>query len=269
VRKESALILVCFCLFCGLLPALASAQAADPVAQSRGAGAASGGPDMDLLAWALGVLNASTARGSAGGSEEDGTAPGIRRLWALYLLSVEDGDFLDDAGALADSLLAQPSGSPQPENIVEALAGALDVVRAKHARWPPTKLKHVNRGMDVLGALVSEHPRTSGIRYLRLVSGYHLPFFLKQEDAVQADFEALYGLLPEGAGDLPRPVLSAAAAFVLAHGNPDPEARAQLEQVVDPVGSAIPGGDDTKTKGATGAHGTGPSGTVSPIGDAR
>jgi hypothetical protein len=148
------------------------------------------------------------------------------RLWALYFMSVEEKAWEKPALALADTL--GEAGLPEALQ-VEALAGALEVVRAKNSRWPPNKLKYLRRGLLVLNRLVEETPGDPVVRYLRLMSCYYLPFFLDQDDAVKEDFEVLATLLPDSEGAFSPPVYEAVLQFVLENGDSDPEARSHLE----------------------------------------
>ena len=102
----------------------------------------------------------------------------LERIRAMYFLSVDEGKWADRA---KDSLSAIQSSIPsasEEEVTFEAYRGALQVVRAKHARWPANKLKHLQRGARILDGLVAENPDNLEVRYLRLASYLFLPFFL-------------------------------------------------------------------------------------------
>jgi hypothetical protein len=169
---------------------------------------------------------------------ESGAAEGIstlphsldtERLWALYFLYVEEKDWEKTALALADSLAERQL----PEALhVQALAGALEVVRAKHSRWPPNKLKYLRTGISMLDHLTSQAPEDPVVRYLRAVSGYYLPFFLERNETVEEDFEVLARTLP-GRGDVFSPaVYRAVLQFVLEHGDPGDQDREALENAL-------------------------------------
>ena len=155
----------------------------------------------------------------------------VQRLWALYFLAVNHSSRLDEARVMARSLLERDL-SPSLRESVRGLAGALEVVRAKHSRWPPNKLKYLEAGMGALDELVSRRPDSPEARYLRLVSGYYLPFFLKRGEAVEEDFRALAGLLPGGPGGMPSPVFRAAVLFVLEKGALEESRRAELQEIL-------------------------------------
>jgi hypothetical protein len=151
----------------------------------------------------------------------------------LYVLSVEGKEW---AGRAADSLSAVrraiPAGSAEAVT-AEAYQGALEVVRAKHSRWPPNKLKHLNRGAEILDALVEREPANLEARYLRLASYIFLPFFLRRDEKVTADLEALVQGLPGDPEAFSPPVYRAVVRFVLENGKLGAEERATLQAALD------------------------------------
>jgi hypothetical protein len=174
-------------------------------------------------------------------SGSEGAFPGLphsletERLWALYLLSVGEKAWEKPARALADTLV----GAELPEALhVNALAGALEVVRAKHSRWPPNKLKYFRRGVSALDRLVEEAPDDSVVRYLRLVSCFYLPFFLERDQSVKEDLRVLTEVLPKGRGGFSVPVYHAVIRFVLENGDPDPGEQTRLEAALGEAGAS-------------------------------
>jgi hypothetical protein len=151
----------------------------------------------------------------------------------MYFLSIEDGDWL---GPAEDSLSAVsallPPGSPESV-VAEAYRGALEVVRAKHARWPPNKLGHLKRGGEILDALVTGHPDHLEVRYLRLASYVFLPFFLKREEEVRVDMETLAAGLSNGRSEFTPWMYPAVVKFVLDNGELDEATRSQLTRSVE------------------------------------
>lgn len=194
-----------------------------------------------LRRWALTRLETldSQSHGSFSGLPH---SRDLERLWALYFLSVQEKSWEAPALALADTL----TRASLPEALhVEALAGALEVVRAKHSRWPPNKLKHFQRGVSALDRLVAEAPRDPVVRFLRLVSCYYLPFFLDRDRSVEEDIRALTSLLPEEASAFSPTVYDAAIQFVLETGALRGEDRRRLEAARE--GDGGPGNDDRRT----------------------
>ena len=161
------------------------------------------------------------------------------RLWTLYFLSVQEKDWEVPAVALADTL----SQRDLPEALhIGALAGALEVVRAKHSRWPPNKLKHLRSGLSTLDRLVEEAPQDPVVRYLRLMSCYYLPFFLDQDESVEDDLHVLLSILPNQRQAFSPPVYEAVVRFVLENGDPDPEQRIRLGEALEDVRAQIDSG---------------------------
>jgi len=169
-----------------------------------------------------------TALTSGSAEDLDGLphGPETERLWALYFMSVEDGDWEEQALALQDSLAADDL----PEHRqVTALGGALTVVRAKHSRWPPNKLKFLKAGLQVLDSLAGQAPDDPVVRYLRLVSTYYLPFFVDRDESVRDDLAVLARILPDRSDAFSGPVYRVVVRFVLDHGELSEEASRRLE----------------------------------------
>jgi hypothetical protein len=156
----------------------------------------------------------------------------VSRLRALYYLTLAEKDRLDEARALARSLSRDPDLPASLRPSVEALGGALEVVRAKHSRWPPNKLKYLNSGVSALDSLVAMEPANVEVRYLRLMSCYYLPFFVSRDDSVKEDFRALSRLLPLGGGPMPDVLYENAIRFVLENGELEEAAEKRLQETL-------------------------------------
>jgi hypothetical protein len=129
-----------------------------------------------------------------------GTWPRDREvLRALHFLSVESRDRLEEARDSLTVLAGRYDGNERAEFLLTAFEGALEVVRAKHARWPPNKLKHLGAGADLLDRVVQERPEDPEARYLRFSSYAFLPFFLRRDGELKEDTDFLAGTL----GDVP------------------------------------------------------------------
>jgi hypothetical protein len=164
----------------------------------------------------------------------------LERLRAMYFLSVEDRDWARRAEDLLQSLDGRQASGPRDRVTLEAYRGALEVVRAKHARWPPTKLAHLREGMGILDRMVEEEPDNLEARYLRLVSCYYLPFFLKREDSVREDFRVLVGSLPHHPEAFSTAVYRGVVRFVLDNGDLSAAERDLLQQVIESLGEPRP-----------------------------
>src|SRR5690606_2529622 len=93
--------------------------------------------------------------------------------------------------------------------------GAFDVVEARHAYWPPARLKALRRGLNHLDEAVRRAPGDVDVRYLRLTSTYYLPALLARDESVREDFKALAEILPAARGAYPTGWYVPLADFVL------------------------------------------------------
>ncbi len=139
------------------------------------------------------------------------TVLGLDRLRTLYFLSVADDAWLPRAEGSLAWLQTRRAIDPWRR---QAYRGAFDVVRAKHAFWPPAKLDFLKKAEPLLDEAVRRSPADAEVRYLRLMSCYYLPFFFGRSWSVKEDFAALARLLPQRR-DLPAGLHARIARFVL------------------------------------------------------
>ncbi len=155
-------------------------------------------------------------------------------LRALYLASVRDG------GAVAKGLdkveriraSAGPAAGSALAATLAAYQGALLTLRARHAAWPPQKLRSLREGLALLDRAVVANPEHAEARYLRLMSCYYLPGFFGRGGSVRADFAALARLLPGVRGQYPPGLYAAIARFVVERGRLAPGQRRALEDAL-------------------------------------
>lgn len=132
------------------------------------------------------------------------------RMRVAHALAAIDGGWMDSATAQLGTLRAFV-----PSSHVDAWSGALEMLRAKYALWPPHKLDHVRAGRRLLDRAVTRAPDDAEVRYLRLVSGHYLPFFLRDGAQVDADARAVATLLPGQARRFPDAWAANLATFLL------------------------------------------------------
>jgi hypothetical protein len=140
------------------------------------------------------------------------------KLRILYVLAVKD----QARRAEGEAVLAEgpdPPGLAPGDPLLQAYRGAFRVLGAKHDFWPPRKMEHLKAGLPALDSAVAARPDHAEIRYLRLVSGYHLPFFIGRKAEVKSDFAALARVLPAAHGDYPARWYLGFARFVLEKGD--------------------------------------------------
>lgn len=121
---------------------------------------------------------------------------------------------------LIDSTLQAVSGLADPQApLAEAYVAAATIMRAKHARWPLTKMKHLKRGLPTLDNLVQSHPEHVEIRYLRLISCFYLPRFLGRTWSKEEDMAFLEQNLAGVRETVEPQVYEMMAEFVMLNGN--------------------------------------------------
>jgi hypothetical protein len=203
-------------------------------------------PTVVFLALA-GILHAGPDDLSSGGMFEAGRSHLVRiekriasdtgdvqarmdRLRTLYFLSVGDADLLPEAERSLAWLVAR---SRIESDLRQAYKGAFEVVRAKHGLWPPGKLDALKRARPLLDGAVARSPNHVEIRFLRLISCYHLPFFFGRSWSVEEDFGRLAKLLPEASDPHLAGLRTEISAFVLAkYRNLAPTDRSRLTDLV-------------------------------------
>lgn len=169
----------------------------------------------------------------------DQPADSLSVVRELYLAAVQDESAIPK-GLRAIQLMraggAAPPGSAT-SGLLSAYQGALITLRAKHGAWPPSRLRHVREGLAVLDRAVRLHPDRTEIRYLRLLSCYHLPGALGRADSVQEDFAALARLLPHDRDASPHHVYTTMLRFTLENGGLPARQRQRLAKALADAGS--------------------------------
>lgn len=153
-------------------------------------------------------------------------APSLDRLRTFWFLSVAEDSMLPRARSEWEVLRRRQELTP---DLDRAYQGALEVVEAKHALWPPAKLDHLKKAAPLLDSAVARSPDHPEIRYLRLMSCYYLPRIFGRKWSVDADFQALARLLPLSRGVVPDGLRAEVATFVLENfAGIDPRDRSRL-----------------------------------------
>lgn len=180
------------------------------------------------------VLRSHATGAAAMPVAQQATAHPLTRLRKLYYSAVDDRESIGAALAEIDRLRAagQARTGSRHAALLDAYRGAVTTLRAKHGRWPPDRLRHLNNGLRQLDNAIADAPDVVEIRYLRLMSCYYLPGVLGRGSSVREDFDALARLLPGAADEFPAELYRAIISFVLEHGDPGASQRAALEAAV-------------------------------------
>ncbi|MDB5104367.1 MAG: hypothetical protein JWP91_2056 [Fibrobacteres bacterium] len=154
----------------------------------------------------------------------------LDRLRILYVLGVRKKGFLGDAEKEIDWLRERiGADNGDGSDLLLAYRGAITVARAKFGFNPTRKLEHLKAGIPLLDSALEHAPDQPEIRYLRLVSGYYLPFFIGRKEKVAEDFRALARILPQAADRYPPKWFLSVAGFVVDKGDLGQEEKARLE----------------------------------------
>lgn len=163
-----------------------------------------------------------------------GDSVDLAALRETYLASVRDGRAIPRGMDEIEHIRARsrPEAGSALDATLSAYQGALVTLRAKHAAWPPQKLRYMREGLALLDRTVERSPEHAEARYLRLMSCYYLPGFFGRGGSVRADFAALARLLPGVRGQYPPAVYAAITRFVVEKGRLPAEQRRVLEDTL-------------------------------------
>jgi hypothetical protein len=178
----------------------------------------------------------------------DSLGPHLDHLRLAYARGVAQETCLAAAEREAEWLAA--GADPARLNLARAYRGAILVAHAKHGFDPRRKLRLLERGGPLLDSSVAAAPADAEVRWLRLVSGYYLPFFLGRRAAVREDFAALARLLPEVTGMFPPRFYLAVAGFVRDKGGLDRESAARLSRSMGAVAAESGAGRERPERSA-------------------
>jgi hypothetical protein len=168
----------------------------------------------------------------------DSMAPHLDRLRILFILGVKQEIYLEVADAEIDRIQVGFDRDPNHTELLMAYRGAVRVAHAKHGLNPTRKLEHIHAGVRLLDSAVAISPGQPEVRYLRLVSGYYLPFFLFRKTVVKEDFTALAAMLPGIAHQYPPKWFLSVAKFVLTKGGLDQTRQSTLRKCMAEVADA-------------------------------
>ena len=161
------------------------------------------------------------------------TAAGLDAVAGLWLAAVDEPRAVDAGLETVARVRSElPADAGAARRLLRAYEGSLISLRARHGGWPPERLRNLRRGFAIMDATVAEDPGAAELRYIRLMSGFHLPAIFGRGDVVEEDLAALPTLLPHARDRFPQGSFAGVVAFVLEHGDPDASDRARLEAML-------------------------------------
>jgi hypothetical protein len=123
-----------------------------------------------------------------------GESDPIHQLRALYHRAVHDERMILEAEGAADRFLQRDPG----DRVVVGYLAALEALRARHGRWPPSRLRHLKNAREGLDSVIVAAPSDPELRYLRLATELHVPRVLGREEIREEDRRVLEELLASG-----------------------------------------------------------------------
>ncbi len=171
-------------------------------------------------------------------AEEGEPLDPLVRMDLLYHVATEEEAWVDSLQTAVDAGLARARETGGDSLVVSGYLGALEVLRAKHGTWPPSRIKWVRRGVERLDLLVDEEPTDLHVLYLRTVSTLFLPSIMGREEQAGQDLESLAILLLEALDSGPSlapAIQDRITGFVLEYGDRlDPEILHELHTAQKP-----------------------------------
>lgn len=138
-------------------------------------------------------------------------------LRVKYYQAVEESDSL----AVLQKIINDNIDNTNPliSEIIPAYSAAVLSLKAKHAFWPFTKLKYLERSMDKFGQIIKENPDNLEIRFMRFSILHYVPDFLGWNDEKEFDREKIISLIIERRFDnIPSDVMHGIKSFMLESG---------------------------------------------------
>jgi 15-cis-phytoene synthase len=172
----------------------------------------------------------AVARATADPSDADARIDLVR---AVFFAAVDDERAVRRGHeAIAVVRRYMPAAAARHEALLLGYEGAFTALEAKHGIWPHARLRAVRRGLARLDAAVAAAPHHLEIRYLRMVTSFHLPSLFGRSEAAREDLHVIEQLLPGSAAHYPPALFRVMAEFVIEHG--DRAVAAELRGMLDP-----------------------------------
>ena len=85
---------------------------------------------------------------------------------------------------------------PKYAGRTQVYIGVLVALKGKHAFFPHTKLKWVNRGLIIMDSGLETDPSDIEALFIHGTTCYHLPFFFRRRDDAQRNFKEIVKQMP-------------------------------------------------------------------------
>ena len=119
--------------------------------------------------------------------------------------------------------------APKYAGRTQVYIGALVSLRGKHAFFPHTKLKWVNRGLAIMDSGLERDSDDIEARFIHGTTCYYLPFFFRRRDDAQRDFKEIVKRLPQQMDTYSPKLITHVVAFLLENAKLTRDEKAYLQ----------------------------------------
>lgn len=106
----------------------------------------------------------------------------------LYYQATEKEQFLEPAIKEFKILSVK---YPEQKNLSMIYIGSLEMVKAKYAFWPQSKLDYANAGMDILDKWINNNQDNIEALFIYGSTYYYLPFFFNKSKNAETAFKKI------------------------------------------------------------------------------
>lgn len=119
---------------------------------------------------------------------------------------------------------------------IQVYIGALVALKGKHAFFPHTKLKWVNRGLAIMDSGLKKDPNNIEALFIHGTTCYYLPFFFKRGDDAQRDFKEIVKRLSQQIHIYDPKLITNIVVFLLESANLTRDEKVHLLALKDRLG---------------------------------
>ncbi len=154
-----------------------------------------------------------------------------------FYAAVEDEKRIEPTIALFEQI-----GEREPEYVgrTQVYIGALVALKGKHAFFPHTKLKWVNRGLAIMDGGLKKDLEDIEALFIHGTTCYYLPFFFQRRDDAQRDFKEIIKQMPLQVHAYDPKLITNIVVFLLENAKLTPDEKVYLQALKSRLGSQRP-----------------------------
>ena len=154
-----------------------------------------------------------------------------------FYAAVEDEKRIEPTIALFEQI-----GEREPEYVgrTQVYIGALVALKGKHAFFPHTKLKWVNRGLAIMDGGLKKDLEDIEALFIHGTTCYYLPFFFQRRDDAQRDFKEIIKQMPLQVHAYDPKLITNIVVFLLENAKLTPDEKVYLQALKNRLESQRP-----------------------------